>query len=143
MASTQDNKDVIRKIYQAMAAGDRAPFGEAVRDDYVWRLPGRSSWSRRFETREVVQRDLLKPLFALFAGAYRAECINLIAEGDWVVAEVRGEVVTRRGELYDNAYCFLFRFRDGKIAEIVEYGDTDLLERVLGPYEAALAAVAV
>ncbi|MEA3183284.1 MAG: hypothetical protein QOI59_6807, partial [Gammaproteobacteria bacterium] len=31
------------------------------------------------------------------------------------------------------------RFRDRKIAEVVEYGDTDLEERVLGPYEDALS----
>jgi ketosteroid isomerase-like protein len=38
-------------------------------------------------------------------------------------------------------YCFVFRFKDGKIAEIVEYGDTDLEERVLGPYEEAVKAL--
>jgi ketosteroid isomerase-like protein len=31
-----------------------------------------------------------------------------------------------------------FRFRGNKIAELVEYCDTDLIERVLGPYEEAL-----
>ena len=54
----------------------------------------------------------------------------------------RGDVQTHSGKRYNNEYCFVFRFRDGKIAEIVEYGDTDLLERALGSYEDAVRQVA-
>jgi ketosteroid isomerase-like protein len=39
-------------------------------------------------------------------------------------------------------HCFLFRFRGDKIAEIVEYCDTDLEERVLGPYDDAVKQLA-
>jgi ketosteroid isomerase-like protein len=108
----------------------------------VWRLAGQSSWSKRFAGQEDVRENLLKPLFALFATEYRACAINLVAEGDQVVAEIRGEVQTKSGRRYNNEYCFLFKFHDGKIAEIVEYGDTELLERALGSYEDAVRMVA-
>jgi len=140
--SAAENKEIIRRIYEAMERGDRSVFGASVHPDYVWRLPGHASWSQQFEGQEAIRTQLLRPLFALFATAYRARVVNLVAEGDQVVAEVRGDVVTKRGERYDNAYCFVFRFRDGKIVEVVEYCDTDLEERVLGRYEDALAAVA-
>lgn len=139
--SAATNKETIRRIYEALAKGDRSIFGESVHPDYVWRFPGHCSWSRRFEGQEAIRRDLLRPLFAQFATVYRAKAINLIAEGDFVVAEVRGDVQTKRGERYNNEYCFVFRFRDGKIAEVVEYCDTDLEERVLGPYEEAVEAL--
>lgn len=138
--SADENKETIRRIYAALEHGDRSVFGACVHSDYVWRLPGRADWSRRFEGQEAIQRELLGPLFNLFAGPYTARAINLIAEGDQVVAEVRGEVMTKRGARYDNEYCFIFRFRDGKIAEVVEYADTDLEARVLGSYEDALDA---
>lgn len=138
--TAQTNKETIRRIYAALETGDRGPFGAAVHRDYVWRFPGHASWSRRFEGQEAVRRDLLAPLFGLFATTYTARAINLIAEGDTVVAEVRGDAMTKRGERYNNEYCFLFRFADGKIVEIVEYCDTDLEERVLGNYDAVLAA---
>ena len=35
------------------------------------------------------------------------------------------------GGRYDNTYCFVFRFRDGRIAEITEYLDTDLVRTAL------------
>jgi len=137
--SAELNKQTISGIYAAMAKGDLAPFAASVHTDYIWRLPGHCSWSRRFEGREAVQRDLLAPLFGLFASNYTAQAINLVAEGEMVVAEVRGDVMLKSGERYDNHYCFIFHFRDGKIAEVVEYCDTDLEERVLGNYDTVLA----
>lgn len=138
--ATADNKETIRRIYEALEHGDLSVFGASVHEDYVWRFPGHCSWSRRFEGRESIRRDLLEPLFGLFASTYTARAINIIGEGDIVVAEVRGDVETKRGERYDNHYCFIFRFRDGRIAEVVEYCDTDLEERVLGRYEDVTAA---
>lgn len=92
---------------------------------------------------EAISDDLLRPLNALFATPYTARATNIISEGDQVVAEVRGEVQTNRGDRYANEYCFIFRFRGGKIVEVIEYGDTDLEERVLGRYEDALAAISL
>jgi len=138
--NTVKNKETIRRIYEAMEIGDMNVFSASVHSDYTWRLTGQSSWSRRFEGQDAIRRDLIAPLFSLFETRYTARAINLIAEGDFVVAEVRGDVQTRSGDRYNNEYCFIFRFRDGKIAEIVEYGDTDFEERVLGSYEEAWAA---
>lgn len=138
--SATDNKRVVSEIYAALEKGDMAPFGAACHPDYVWRIPGHCSWSKRFEGQENVRRELIAPLFALFANQYVARVINLVAEGDQVVAEVRGDVMTKAGGRYNNEYCFIFKFRDGKIIEIVEYCDTGLVEQMLGKYEDALAA---
>ena len=78
----------------------------------------------------------------MFAGQYTAKAIYLVSDGNVVMAEVRGSVQTRAGERYDNEYCFVFRFRGDRIAEIVEYCDADLIERVLGSYDDACAAAA-
>ena len=139
---TIENKDTIRRIYQALEAGDRSVFGASVHPDYIWRLAGHSSWSKRFSGHDEVRNKLLTPLFALFATEYRAHAINLVAEGDDVVAEVRGDVQTRSGQLYNNEYCLVFKFRGDKIAELVEYCDTDLIERVLGNYDDAVRLMA-
>lgn len=137
-----ENRETIRRIYAAMEQGELSVFGAAVAPDYVWRLAGHCSWSKRFAGQQDVRTNLLRPLFALFATQYRARATSIVAEGDVVIAEVRGDVMTKAGERYNNEYCLVFRFREGRIIEIVEYCDTDLIERVLGPYEAAMQAVA-
>jgi ketosteroid isomerase-like protein len=138
---TVENKETIRRIYAALENGDRSVFGSSVQPDYVWRLAGQCSWSKSFAGQEDVRTNLLKPLFALFATEYRARAVNLVAEGDQVVAEIRGDAQTTSGHRYNNEYCFVFKFREGKIAEIVEYGDTDLIERALGSYDDAVRQV--
>ena len=112
---TAENKETIKRIYAALEHGDRSVFGASVHPDYIWRFPGHCSWSKRFSGQEEVRNRLLKPLFALFATQYKAKAINLIAEGDTVVAEVRGDVQTKAGKRYNNEYCFLFRFRGDKM----------------------------
>ena len=138
--SSDGNKNIVRRIYAALESGDRSVFAAHMHPDCVWRFPSKVSWSRRFEGLATIRAELLGPLFALFADAYRARAINLVAEGDTVVAEIEGRVTTHAGGIYDNQYCILFHFRDGMIVEVVEYCDTDLEERVLGSYPAALAA---
>ena len=140
--STATNKHTIERMYATMETGNRNVFGESVSPNYSWRLAGHSSWSRLFEGQEAVRRDLLRPLFARFANTYTAKLTSVIGEGDLVVAEVRGDVTTIDGQRYDNEYCFIFRFEDDLIVEIIEYCDLDLIERVLGSYENAVVAVA-
>ena len=139
--SSDRNKDTVRRIYEALETGDGSVFARSVHPHYVWRVAGQASWSGTFEGHEAIRDKLLRPLYSRFAGTYTARATNIIGEGDWVVAEVRGDVELKGSGRYDNSYCFLFRFEDGLIAEVVEYGDTDLEERVLGPYDAALRAV--
>lgn len=136
----ETNKQIVERIYAAMETGDRDAFGAAVSPNYSWRLAGQSSWSRLFKGQVMVRRDLLKPLFARFSTAYTAKLTRVTGEGDIVVAEVLGEVTTQEGQRYNNEYCFVFRFEGGLIVEITEYCDTDLIERVLGCYDAAVAA---
>jgi uncharacterized protein len=139
--NTQTNKQTVERIYAALETGDRTVFGDAVSPDYSWRLAGCSTWSRKFEGQESVRRDLLSPLFARFATNYTARLLRAVGDGDIVIAEVVGDVMTTDDTRYNNEYCFVFRFENGLIVEITEYCDTDLIERVLGSYPKAAEAV--
>jgi ketosteroid isomerase-like protein len=60
----------------------------------------------------------------------RADAILEIEDGRVLLlaqADARG----RNGKPYDNEYCFLIRVADGKIAEMTEYCDTAMIERVI------------
>ncbi len=49
---------------------------------------------------------------------------RLIADGDHVVVEARGDMMTKAGVRYDNDYCLVYRLECGKIVEIREYCDS-------------------
>ena len=48
------------------------------------------------------------------------------------MVEARGDNVTKSGAPYNNSYCFVFRLAGGKLAEVTEYMDTELVTAALG-----------
>jgi hypothetical protein len=124
----------MQAIMAALERGDRQPFAAAMAEDFTWVLPGHNAWSGRYEGREAVRERLFRPLFAQFTGTYTNTATRFIAEGDLVVVECRGHVMTRSGKPYANTYCYVCRFgADGLLHELVEYMDTQLVAEVLEP----------
>lgn len=126
-----ENKQFMQRIFDELAKGNGRPFVESLADDFRWVFTGTSSWSRTYEGKPVVVKELLEPLFAQFAGRYTNKAVRMIAEGDFVVVECRGQVTTKAGKPYNNQYCYVCRIANGKLAEITEYMDTHLAETVL------------
>jgi len=135
--SAVENKQLVQHIYSELSKGNSKPFVEAMADDVRWSMMGTTKWSRTYEGKQAVLAELLAPLRAQFAGQYTAIATRLIAEGDLVVAEVRGRVTTKAGKPYNNAYCFIFKIAGGKVKEMTEYLDTDLVNTALAAPAAA------
>jgi hypothetical protein len=57
--------------------------------------------------------------------------VNLVAENDYVAAEVEGSAMHVSGKPYNNKYHFLLKIKDNKILELKEYMDTQLAAKVL------------
>jgi ketosteroid isomerase-like protein len=128
-----ENKQLMEGVFAKLAKGDGRPFVEALAEDVRWTIIGNTAWSGTWTGLASVQIELLDPLFAQFASTYRGRAVRLIAEGDWVVIESRGDVTTTSGAPYRNTYCYVCRLEDGKVKEITEYCDTKLLTETLSP----------
>lgn len=131
--SATENKQLMHDVFGALSRGDGEPFVESLANDVRWTITGTSPWSRTYDGKKAVQAELLGPLFAQFADRYTSTDHRFIAEGDRVVVEFRGSVTTKRGRPYENTYCYVCRLAGGKLAEIVEYWDTQLANDVLAP----------
>ncbi|MFL6661404.1 MAG: nuclear transport factor 2 family protein [Rhizobacter sp.] len=132
MTGTRENKQLMQDIFAELAKGNGRPFVDAMADDFSWIIPGHSSWSRAWRGKQAVREQLLKPLFARFADTYTNQAHRYIAEGEHVVVECRGNVMTKSGHRYDNHYCYVCRIVDGRLRELTEYMDTELAAAVLG-----------
>lgn len=126
-----ENKQLLKTAFDAWATGDIRPLLDAMADDVVWTVSGHNSWAGSFRGKDAVRRDLLGPLGAQFADTYTSTASRFVAEDDVVVVEAQGRVTTKAGPRYDNKYCFVFRLGDGRIREITEYMDTQLVAEVL------------
>jgi ketosteroid isomerase-like protein len=135
-----ENKALMQEVFAELANGNGRPFVEMLGDDVSWRIIGSTEWSGTWEGKHAVQTKLLDPLFAQFATPYRNTAVRLIAEDDYVVIECRGDVTTTSGRPYRNTYCYVCRLDGGKVRELTEYCDTELLTKALTPPWAEIAA---
>lgn len=127
-----ENKQLLQHIFSELAQGNSRPLVEAMADDCNWTVSGNNRWSGTYKGKQAVLDDLLAVLRARIEGRIRTAAHRFIAEDDFVVVEARGNNTTKSGVPYNNAYCFVIRLAAGKLKEITEYMDTELVSSVLG-----------
>ena len=71
-------------------------------------------------------------MFGQLKAGIRATVDSVIAEGDQVAVQLRGEAETQDGRPYNNTYCHVFTIREGLVREVTEYFDTELVSADLG-----------
>lgn len=127
-----ENKQLMQNVFDALSKGNGQPFVESMADDVSWTVTGTTQWSRTYQGKQSVLTELVGPLFSHFADQYVNTAHRFIAEDDYVVVECRGNVTTKKGLPYNNTYCWVCRFADGKLQELTEYMDTQLVSSALG-----------
>jgi uncharacterized protein len=145
--SATANKKLIEEIFATAgnpdpSKRDRALFAASLAEDATWTVMGQYSWSRTFRGRNAILNDLLGHVGSLLANRGRTVAHRVIAEGDHVVVEAKGDNLTKSGMRYDNDYCLVYRLADGKIKEIREYCDSVLTETALGRFPEPLKQAA-
>jgi ketosteroid isomerase-like protein len=129
--TSDENKQTIERMFEQLAGGNSRPFVELMADDITWTVMGRTRWSGTYRGKPAILNDLLGVLRARLADRYRATAQRIIAEGPFVVVEARGIATTKDGTPYNNEYCFIYRMEDGRIREVTEYLDTELVTAAL------------
>jgi len=131
-----ENKQLFQEIFAGLSVGDGRLFNESLAEDFCWTIIGTTAWSGTYRSKQAVRTKLLRPLFAQFADRYTNALHRIIAEGDYLAVECRGRVSTKTGKPYNNSYCWICRIADGKLQELTEYMDTELLATALLPPQA-------
>ena len=133
-STTERSRATITSIMEALSRGETRPFGEAMADDFTWRMTGTTAWSGNYVGKADVQGRMLKTLRQQWASQYTSTPSRILADGDYVVVETRGNVVTRTGKPYNNTYLWHMTFKDGQVIDVKAFLDTfvlnDLMVRV-------------
>lgn len=127
-----DNKQLIRQLYAELSDGNTKPFIDCLAEDVRWTVIGTTTFSGTIEGKQNVVSQLFNRVAAHLNGPTENTIKNLIAEGQYIVVESSGRVATAQGKTYNNTYCEVFRFLDGKVKEVTVYLDTALVNRVFG-----------
>ena len=128
MSEQERNIELVKKGYEAFAAGDMETVMSVYDDDIEWVQPGESAISGTYHGKGEVAEFLSR--FGEKATGVTPK--RFLADGDTVV--VLSEA-TIEGETMQDVE--VYTMRDGKAVHAQTYGDTAVMERVYGKKELA------
>lgn len=108
MAKT--NKEILVTANAAITKGDFEGFLALCTEDTVWRFEGDRTLTGKNAVREWMAATYQQP------PKFRVH--RMIAEDDFVAALGEITLPNEAGKEVDHAYCDVWRFRDGKMAEL-------------------------
>ena len=132
MRHATENKKLMQYIFFELSKGNSQPFVESMAEDFSWTITGSTKWSKKYDGKRAVIEELFGALHTKLVSPIVVEAYRLIADEDYVVVEARGRNTTKAGVRYNNIYCYVFRLADGKLQEVTEYLDTELVTVALG-----------
>jgi len=107
---SKTHKEILENANAAIAKGDFEGFLTLCTDDTVWTFEGDRTLRGKAAVRQWMMTTYKEP------PKFRVQ--RMIAEGDFVAA--LGEITLKdeAGKTAQHAYCDVWRFRDGKMAEL-------------------------
>ena len=123
------NKAQARSFLAAASTGDIATIETLFAPDLVYQVMGSLPISGQFERASMIK--LISAMFAIFPTGLHFTIDAMIAEGETVMATVRGEALTASGTTYHNNYVWVLTYRDGLLYRAQEYYDTKAAETML------------
>lgn len=130
--TTEANKQLVRDAWNRVSTGDAEGFMNALADDVTWTFFGTHRFAGTIRGKQELIAKLFAPLGDILDGGIKVTIDTITAEVDRVIIEARGTAATKKGQRYDNSYCIVVTVRDGKIAQVREYLDTELVTSVFG-----------
>lgn len=111
MAET--NKLILTKANQAVSKGDYEEFLQYCTDDTKWTFIGDRVLDGKQAVREWMSNEYIEPP--------QNEVRKLIAENDHLTVIGHIAVLNDNGQTVQYSYCDVWRFHDGKMAELTAF----------------------
>ena len=127
-----ENKKLIQEMFAELSKGNAQAFMSNMADDVEFTIVGTTKYSGTCKGKQELVSKVLSPLSAQLEGGLTITPENFIAEGDFVAMQARGKSNTKAGGTYNNTYCQVFRITNGKVQQVTEYLDTELVTKAFG-----------
>lgn len=130
----QANEQTIRDFLRLLAEKDMDAWIELWTEDAVQEMPfSPAGFPTKVEGREAIRKHYSNLPQTMGRMAFPNLVIHPMLDPSWVVAEYRGEIeVLATDHPYNNHYCGLFHFREGRIALFREYYNPTVLSEAFG-----------
>jgi uncharacterized protein len=139
--SESRNVQLLKEYLGALQASDGEKMASLMAPDLqYWVSPG-SAFSGTHDKASLL--SLLPSIFDAQAGPTKLTFRDITAQDDRVSVVADGTMPLKSGGSYDQTYHWLFKFRDDKIVEVLEYLDNLAVWKAFGtPDQKAIAQAA-
>ena len=140
------NVQLLRDYFEAKQRLDKEALAAHFTTDVRWWTPisaeQRGLVARPSEGRETVVEMLTTLMPQLYGSEGTWTFQNVVADDETGAAQVELDTtVAASGKPYRNTYVFIYRFVNGRIAEVWEYTDTDYAYGLWGEFDTSLTSV--
>ena len=128
------NRRTVEIWYDALASGDSARMLGLQWEDVIYNIHGTTPVSGRFQGNDTLVREIFPKVFGRLQMDTFKFCTRgkiMCADDQRVVAFMQADGHALNGVRYNQTYCHVFGFRDGKIGEFWEFFDSVLAESAI------------
>jgi ketosteroid isomerase-like protein len=120
----------VHQIFRNLESGDGKGFFEHVADDVDWIVEGTHPLAGHYHTKADFLAHTFDKLAKVLPQGTQLHVQHLLIGDDWAVVELHSEATAKNGLRFDNRYCWVCRFADGRIVEVRAYLDSALVARL-------------
>lgn len=110
---SENYKEIVKKVDASFAEGNVEGFLDNCADDIVWQIVGDRTKTGKEDIRQWMSEMEGHEPPKINAKNHVAENDTVVAYGDMTMSE--------KGETVAYSYCDIYRFENGKIAELASY----------------------
>ena len=129
MTEIERNKQAALHFFEALSGSDAHAVLDCYAENGCVRITGNTLISGLLDRDEILNRT--SRVLEAFPQGLKFTVRTMTAEGDRVAIEAESAGLHASGKRFDNRYHFLMLLKDGKIVQLTEYMDTELVTEVL------------
>lgn len=127
--TTEERKRMAARFLESFNHPDPKAFEEMVTDDFRFEMVSGIKDYPPMRGKQYFAATETATLKSLFPNGLKLKLGTIICEGPHVSALATCDAVVANGRRYAQRYHFYLRFEGDKIAEALEFNDTDLVRR--------------
>jgi len=127
MATTPDR---VRDIFKGLESGDDAAFFDHVADNVDWTVEGTHPLAGHYFSKKAFIEGTFAKLEQVLPKGTQLHTEHVVVQDDEAVVELHSLATAKNGMRFDNRYCWVCRFADGKIVEVRAYLDSAMVARL-------------
>ena len=122
--------DHVRKIFAGLEHGEGAAFFDHVADDVDWTVMGTHPLAGHYTSKAAFVAGTFAKLAKVLPDGAELNVDNLIVKDDVAIVELHSEAIAKNGFRFDNRYCWVCYFKNGKMVRVRAYLDSVMVARL-------------